>query len=486
MEKVQIRLIGLWVFFVFLILIVGSIFCFRDFFFSKREKPNPFWSETGVFVYSGSVVSSGTGWEVFFTGARAIADIKSVYSTKSLTASGNGEFFYGEYPEFVHLHDERMKRFVENLSENFPKTVSNSWEAESRTYISATYDRLFGNGIGSIVYTITEEHADFSRQYPQIFLVNRYGAIFSPKDLLKVYTDEEKNAFSGLLRSEMEKSGLSGSISSEGYVAGFFENPEFAFSGETAVFYFPVSWQGESKRLPFFSVPYEQLENFIERNVSYSVTPKNTDFSHGKKYVALTFDDGPNGKTTPMLLDILKEKGVHATFFVIGSNAEKYPDIISRTVHEWHVIGNHTFTHPELVKLDTETLQYQVFHTDEIIRWAWSGYVTEIFRPTYGAYNETVRENVTLPLVNWSIDTNDWKTRNTKRSIDTALGNLHEGAIILFHDIYPESVAAIAPVIDGLRARWYEPVTVPELYALYHHGESMKPGQVCFSASNCR
>ncbi len=114
-----------------------------------------------------------------------------------------------------------------------------------------------------------------------------------------------------------------------------------------------------------------------------------------------------------------------------------------------------------------------------------SGVYPKTLRPPYGAYTQLIKDAVGIPLSMWSVETLDWKYRNVQKNLQAALSQVRDGAIILFHDIHKESVDTIAPLIDELRQRGYEFVTVSELYQKYH-GESMTPGMVCFSATNCR
>lgn len=481
-----------WIGVLTLIAWVGALSLLMPVFLSGKSTWNAFWNGSGVFIYSGTFLSSNTGAGDFFTGSRMIDDIGVFHEETGMTLSGNTVFLYGEYPKFFLDDDRLIHDFLQTLSDEAVSGLSDgSW-----SYLYATYTRLSGQNMGSIVYRV-EERGSHAKKYAHVFLINHYGAMFFPRDLLHIDTPEAKNAFSVLLQDALEEKIATRDtkkspdpddhVLSENMVSGFLENPQFAFSGENVVFYFPsVQPFADIETLTF---PYASVKSYIVSDIAYLVTKKDRPPKLEKKFVALSFDDGPNDKTTPGLLDILKEKGVKATFFVIGKNVEHFPEIIAREVAEGHVVGNHTMTHPDLTKLNLQDLHDQILQNDALIAKAWNGYKTELIRPPYGAYNEFVRENVWLWVVYWSVDTDDWKTRNTKKSIDTVLANLHDGAIILFHDIYPESVAAIGPLIDQIRARWYELVTIPELYELYHGKnpeDEIYPGQICFSALNCR
>lgn len=199
--------------------------------------------------------------------------------------------------------------------------------------------------------------------------------------------------------------------------------------------------------------------------------------------LALTFDDGPHPELTPKLLDILRQKGVRATFFVLGSNVAKYPDIARRIVAEGHEIANHSYNHPALTKLGASRMNDEVGGTCEIIEKV-TGRRPASMRPPYGALNSTVEhallQNYGLNIVLWSVDPYDWKrpgaTEVTRRLVEGA----RPGAILLAHDIHPGTIEAIPEVITQLKNRGYTFATVGQLQALQnaspHSGEIAKVG----------
>lgn len=180
-------------------------------------------------------------------------------------------------------------------------------------------------------------------------------------------------------------------------------------------------------------------------------------------YVALTFDDSPNGKTTERLLDGLRERGAHATFFLIGEQLEGQEALVRRMAAEGHQIGNHTWTHR---RLDTtgavgaRELARTETALQEIL--GGSGYWA---RPPWGfASAETLRESET-PLIHWSVDTEDWKLLDRDKVAQRIVQNACDGDIVLLHDSYESSVDAALAAIDALSARGYAFVTVEELFA---------------------
>ena len=186
-------------------------------------------------------------------------------------------------------------------------------------------------------------------------------------------------------------------------------------------------------------------------------------------HLALTFDDGPHGSLTPRLLDILAQRNVKATFYVIGRNVETYPEIARRIVEEGHEIANHTWSHPALSGLPADRVAEELRRTHEVVLQTTGVRMTNL-RPPYGAYNDRVREVAFhghgYDTIMWSVDPLDWKYRNSARVTRELVTGATPGAVLLCHDIHPTTVAAIPPVLDDLLGRRFEFVTLDKLMAM--------------------
>jgi peptidoglycan/xylan/chitin deacetylase (PgdA/CDA1 family) len=191
--------------------------------------------------------------------------------------------------------------------------------------------------------------------------------------------------------------------------------------------------------------------------------------------IAITFDDGPNPKTTPILLDGLKERNVKATFFTLGINMENNPDIITRMHDEGHLIANHSYNHQNLVKLDYDDMEKQ-YNTPNTILNSIIGTNTTLFRPPYGNYNDCVKQISNTPIILWSIDPKDWKYRNADTVSNHIIERAKDGDIILLHDIHPTSVQAALQTIDALKEKGFTFVTVDEL--IRRDGYEPQPGEI--------
>lgn len=178
--------------------------------------------------------------------------------------------------------------------------------------------------------------------------------------------------------------------------------------------------------------------------------------------IAITFDDGPRRSTTGKLLDGLKERGVKATFFLVGSNVEGNEDLIKRMYDEGHLIGNHTYSHVQLSTVNATQAYNEIVETNQIISQI-TGETPKYIRPPYGSYSSKLLMQINMIPVLWSVDPDDWDTTNTGKVVQSVVKNVKCGDIILLHDIYDSSVTAALEIIDQLKAKGYVFVTVDQL-----------------------
>ena len=206
-----------------------------------------------------------------------------------------------------------------------------------------------------------------------------------------------------------------------------------------------------------FLIEKKYQENINDIKVFNDISKK-----EDKKYIALTFDDGPHTKYTNLLLDGLKERNVKATFFVLGSNASNNYKIIKRMADEGHLIGNHTYSHKNLYRLKEEAILNEIDKTNQVIE-SITGTTPKYFRPSYGNYNSKIKKISEMEIVLWNIDSLDWKIKNSKRITNKVLNKVSDGSVILMHDIYKTSIKAALNIIDKLQEEGYTFVTIEEL-----------------------
>lgn len=194
-----------------------------------------------------------------------------------------------------------------------------------------------------------------------------------------------------------------------------------------------------------------------------------------KKVVALTFDDGPNPPYTEQVLDLLQEYHVPATFFLIGQNVKKYPELVARIAHDGHQIGNHTYHHVDLLKSDRKNIGEEIDRTNKAIA-AITGAAPHIVRPPHGFRDPVVMEMMAergLKVVEWSVMSRDWTNPGVDVIVDRTVGKVQNGSIILLHDgdgiagkaSRMQSVEAARRIIEILSAQGYQFVTVDEILA---------------------
>lgn len=208
-----------------------------------------------------------------------------------------------------------------------------------------------------------------------------------------------------------------------------------------------------------------KIEEKEQTNESEKRLTRNLDELKDKKLIALTFDDGPSKDTTEQLLNGLKERNAKVTFFVLGSEVEKFPDIVKRAYNEGHTIGSHTYNHKNLVNLTNEEIQYEIISTNQLIENT-IGNPVRIIRPPYGSINSSILSQTNMSFIFWNVDTEDWKNRNVDITYQNIINNAEDGQIILLHDIYQISVDAALKAIDDLEKQGYAFVSLEELEQL--------------------
>lgn len=228
-------------------------------------------------------------------------------------------------------------------------------------------------------------------------------------------------------------------------------------------------------------IPPDEQEPAPSIQMDEAVTETESPAAPGKM-VALTFDDGP-GPYTDKLLDELADRNIKVTFFVLGSCVERFPDTVKRMADEGHEIGSHTYSHTKLTKLTPDEVRSEIQKTNDAISSATGSVLPALIRPPGGYYSNEVREICAeegMSLVLWSVDTQDWKSRDKgailSMAFDSEVYHIKDGSIVIMHDIYEATVDAVAEMIDRMLEDDYSIVTVSELLASQY--EQILPGEV--------
>lgn len=219
--------------------------------------------------------------------------------------------------------------------------------------------------------------------------------------------------------------------------------------------------------------PVVSVKNTVAPSISPTSTVPHISTSHGHVHhppleIALTFDDGPSPVYTPQVLSILQHYKVHATFFCVGEWVQLYPGLVQDTFRAGNVIGDHTWSHPDLTKLSPYTVRWQLSSASAAIQYA-IGSLPVLFRPPYGATDATVvsvASQLGLLQVMWTVDPRDWSLPGVSAIVNIVLSHATNGSIILMHDgggNRTETVLALPLIISALQQRGFTFVTVPQL-----------------------
>lgn len=210
--------------------------------------------------------------------------------------------------------------------------------------------------------------------------------------------------------------------------------------------------------------------------------PGNVGVSHSRgrttlPYIAMTYDDGPHPQNTPRLLDMLRDRNIKATFYVIGRSVNNYPHIVRRIVAEGHEIGNHTWTHRKLTALSDASVRKELNSTRDAIVAA-SGVKPRTMRPPYGALRQNQRawiyKEYGYPTILWNVDPEDWKRPGLSVVTSRIVNGTRNGSIVLAHDLHKPTVDAMPATLDGLLRKGFKFVTVSQLLALNPSTASIK------------
>ncbi len=215
-------------------------------------------------------------------------------------------------------------------------------------------------------------------------------------------------------------------------------------------------------------------ETLASAAAGYLDAPQKSKFGYSSvrvdgPYISMTFDDGPQPALTPKLLDLLKQKGVKATFFVVGQNVAEFPDVVKRAVAEGHEIANHSWSHPNFAKMSDAAVRNELQKTEDAIQKA-AGVKSKLLRPPYGSITQRQRDWIHnefgFKIVLWDIDPLDWKYRNSAHVENEILKNTRSGSIVLSHDIHATTVAAMSDTLEKLSEKGFKFVTASELIAM--------------------
>ena len=368
--------------------------------------------------------------------------------------------------------------YIKNKKKEFKEEISMEEPLNSSKYeFKADYKVTDNNNILGLHLNISEytggaHHVRYDKSY---YYNKESDEIVSIKDFLEKDTSLDKLAnlsyyyvmkYSDDNNLNFDKEGVKEGLSSN---LNNFEH--FNFIDDGLEFIFPpyqIAYYaaGEIKIV----IPYDELNGII-KNKYLKYSKKNNikqdnnrnlkEFSN-KKLIAFTFDDGPSYIGTNKLLDNLDKYNARVTFFVLGSRVENYKDTLTKAYKMGNTIGNHTYSHSNLLKLDNYSVMDEIKKTNEAIKNI-TGSETIYLRPPYGNINSDIKNISNMYTILWDLDTEDWKNKDKDRIADYIVSNAHDGAIVLLHDLYETSVDGALLAMERLEKEGYAFVTIDEM-----------------------
>ncbi len=378
--------------------------------------------------------------------------------------------------------DEKIANFVKNKEKSFIDIVDTSGNIQTSKYNliintnTSNYNDVISVHALSYAYTggahYTREDASLvydklNKKYLTFLdILDKDFEEIKPLILEAVYDYAKENDI--ILNEEWVLEGTS--YSEENY-------QHFSLNEDGLNITFPpyqiASWaDGEIN----INIPYEKLkgilkEDYLQKDSSTSIDtiiePGDRDLEQfkDKKLIAFTFDDGPNNKTTSRLLDGLGEYNAKVTFFVLGSRVENNKEVLKKAYEEGNQIGSHTYNHLNLFLLNDEEILSEVNATNSVVEEV-IGVRPNLLRPPYGNINDHIKSLANMHIINWDVDTEDWKLKDRNLIKDKILADAHDGAIVLLHDIYTESVEGALLAMKELEKENYAFVTIEEMVQL--------------------
>lgn len=385
-------------------------------------------------------------------------------------------------------YDIHVETIIENKDKykigiNYPKTGLNKLDKEIEKYINNIYESFTDdkNNYTSL-NTLDELNIDYTiYKNKNIISITIFEKINENKKIITYNYDYIKNNFISLDEISDPKLIYSksntilfnryGNIVNINKIKENLNTKVFSIDEENLYLYYPIGSISDSyDEIIIIDIPLKDLnlkQNIIEKtnaeisNNKINIDKVNKIIDSNSKVVALTFDDGPSSYTKD-IIEILKENDAVATFFILGNKVELYKDILKLSLEYGNEIGNHTYNHKWLTKLNDEEIKKQIEDTQNIIKDC-LGITPTIFRPSYGSINKRVRKDINLDIVLWNIDTMDWKYKSVDKIVDRAIRNTNDEDIILMHETYNRSKDSLEEIINNLKEKGFTFVTISEL-----------------------
>lgn len=369
-----------------------------------------------------------------------------------------------------HL-DKIIQNDIENIYNDFKEQYEsfNALTEKSELNIDYIYNIINENYINICVHVfIDSSKLNYPIQYIKSYVYDiNQNSLMSIRDLIE---EDDFSKFVSLVNTRLihDYGNCILLDKMKNLLTTDYDFPLFTFDTEMITVYFNPSEITESYcDIISIDIKASQLKlKFKFNDEKKDIVSKEVDIPKkvidpNQKFVALTFDDGPS-KYTEKIIDYLYKEDAVGTFFILGNKVEIYDDILIKCIQYGNELGNHSYNHKWLTKLEIDELLTQIDKTQSII-YETTKYKPTVFRPTYGSINNKIRNNINLDIVLWNIDTMDWKYKSVDKIVARATKNIKDGDIILMHDTYERTYKAIMKIVPILKEQGYQFVTVSEL-----------------------
>lgn len=372
---------------------------------------------------------------------------KEKYNYIHTSINKDKEFSIIEYPVFgIFELDNAISKDINHIKNEF----NNEKKEDSELNIDFEYQIINENYISIIIKATTFIDKKEEKIYTYLFDKNNnkfidIGDILNKKELITNIKKEFKAKYNKKINN---------SVNLDKYYIG----------KNYLTFYINLSKKEYLIQIPLEDIKFNFVineKNKLDVDNINSIKKEEKTIDINKPIVALTFDDGPS-KYTNEILDILKDNGICATFFVLGNKVPYGQETLLKMLENGNEIGNHTYNHKWLAHLDEIEIKNQISKTQEVI-FEYTRYLPKVFRPSYGDIPKEMRKEINLEVTLWNVDTLDWKLKNKKQIIKRATRNTKDGDIILMHDTYKRTKDALPEIINTLKKKGFQFVTISEL-----------------------
>ena len=372
---------------------------------------------------------------------------KEKYNYIHTSINKDKEFSIIEYPVFgIFELDNAISKDINHIKNEF----NNSKKEDSELNIDFEYQIINENYISIIIKATTFIEKKEEKIYTYLFDKNNnkfidIGDILNKKELITNIKKEFKAKYNKKINN---------SVNLDKYYIG----------KNYLTFYINLSKKEYLIQIPLEDIKFNFVineKNKLDVDNINSIKKEEKTIDINKPIVALTFDDDPS-KYTNEILDILKDNGICATFFVLGNKVPYGQENLLKMLENGNEIGNHTYNHKWLAHLDEIEIKNQISKTQEVI-FEYTRYLPKVFRPSYGDIPKEMRKEINLEVTLWNVDTLDWKLKNKKQIIKRATRNTKDGDIILMHDTYKRTKDSLPKIINTLKKKGFQFVTISEL-----------------------